>query len=144
MWQLGIFDLGGSSVATYTGFSSGLRPQLAGTSLSSGDFTITLLNVGGTIVDVDSIQLTIDGTACGGTMTCTSGDDDNTAGLVACGTDINTPNNAHLQVHLTTWTTCVASTGNAVSADVTIGYTVQIGDLTVDKSAGGTIRTVVE
>lgn len=144
MWQLGIFDLGGSTVATYTGFSGNMRPQMGGTGLTgAGAFTLTLLNVGGDVTTVDTVTLSLDGAACADN-TCTAEDTDGDVMTVgAASTIFDVANNEHFVVQCAA-TACTGNAGDAYDLGISVGYTANIGGVTVTKSIGGTVRAAFE
>ncbi len=131
MWQLGIFNMGSTSI-TATGFSK-IKPQLAGTGIdaTTGIFTGAFTNGVGT-------SITITGATVNNTMNA----------LVAC--DLGVPSGsvaAGENFQLISAALCPAltgTTGEVYNARVVITYTVKIGTATTTHTDTGSIRGPME
>jgi hypothetical protein len=122
MWQLGIFNMGSTSV-TATGFSR-LKPQLASVNYdgSGGQLTAIFTNGAGTRITVSEI-LVEQGTAASGTQT----------GLGSFGAGEN------FNIDVTGLRTDIG-TSEVFDVDVSITYTVDIGGTTSTVTDSGTLR----
>lgn len=142
MWQLGIFNMGGTTV-TSTGFPK-IKPQLAATGLETGGlFKGTFTNGVGTKIYIN--EITVDWPNAG--TPCTGSVDEACGGLPNCipageyttginGYDVGAGENFLAQIQ-----NCLTGdSGEVYSVDVAIAYTVQIGSQTVDHTDRGSIR----
>ncbi len=130
MWQLGIFNMGSTSI-TATGFSK-IKPQLAGTGMrANGDFTGVFINGLGTGINImsglnsNSINETMTGESCllviSGATSVAAGDNFvlANAGGDACGT---------------------GEPGDIYDAIVQIRYSVRVGSLPSNHKETGRLR----
>jgi hypothetical protein len=126
MWQLGIFNMGGTTV-TSTGFAK-IKPQLAGTGLDhTGIFKGIFTNGVGTTIYATSASgiLISEGSACVG---------------VASPQTISAGQNFQI-----TASGCKSGgAGDIYNLRVSIPYTVSIGDVTSQHTESGTIRGPME
>lgn len=122
MWQLGIFNIGGVTSTTSTGFPR-IKPQLALIAVTNTDAELTFTNgAGGPISNV-----AFSGAACG-----TWNDP---AGSIGVGENFNV--NA-------TGCTFTGSTGDPYDLQLSISYDVSIGGQTVTHTDVGGIRGPLE
>ncbi len=128
MWQLGIFNMGGTTV-TSTGFAK-IKPQLAGTGLDhTGVFKGIFTNGVGTNIAVTTTGMVIREV---GTETC--GAYDVTPSAIAAG--------QNFQI---TASGCVSgSAGDIYNVVVSIPYTVTVGGVQSDHTESGTVRGPME
>ena len=132
LWQLNVFNLGGSTLST-SGFAT-LRPQLAACGLSAdGTFNCILTNTLG--VKISNITGTIH-VIGRGTCNVTSENEVVSSGSNFIVTEYCPPG-ADLSGES-------ASEGQPYEADVTIIYTVTLGSQTSTHSSCGTIRGALE
>ncbi|MBU0761993.1 MAG: hypothetical protein KKD39_03125 [Candidatus Altiarchaeota archaeon] len=125
MWQLGIFNMG-STTLTATGFAK-IKPQLAGSGLSSSNAFVGVFTNGvGTKITVS----TGTGTLIGGT----------TCGLVATPTTPSAGDNFQLAG------TCTSggNAGDVYTLTISMPYTVTIGTVTTSHTESGVLRGPLE
>ncbi len=130
MWQLGIFNLGGSVATTSSGFGA-IKPQLASTAMGTdASFQSIFTNGAGTSIIVGDILLN-DSSVPGGCTTL----------LPVSGDTIGAGDN-----FLITGDTCLTtgSIGSPTVFVIQIPYDISIGGQTVTKSSSGTIRGAYE
>ena len=130
MWQLGIFNMGSTSI-TSTGFSK-IKPQLAGSGMKAdGTFTGVFTNGVGTGITV--ITAGAEDTIANESMTglqCELAVDPATATSIAAGDNF-----------VLTGSSCaLGNAGDVYSARIQISYTVRIGTVTSSHKDTGTIR----
>jgi len=133
MWQLGIFNPGGTQGMTFKGFGA-VKPQLAGTGLSAdGTFTGTFLNAGGAPIDITELKVVVsDPTGASNTVGWTVGSKPANA-------------NEHVAISVTgLGQTPNGKAGDPFTAEVELEYVVEIGSTTVTKKSSGTIRGPLE
>lgn len=132
MWQMGIFNLGGTTV-TSQGFSR-IKPQLAATGLNSnGDFTIIFTNGVGTEININSSEPGMFNGSVGGMHdTCT---------LTPTKFTISVGDNFRMYGN-----NCLTGSepGSVYSGAVTIRYSLSIGDVSSSHVEYGTVRGPVE
>ena len=130
MWQLGIFNMGGTTV-TATGFAK-IKPQLAGTGLTNtGNFIGVFTNGVGTRITLSAGNVDITGDA-----TCTAAADPLT---IPAGTNFRIESGAGA----CTVGTDVAA-GEVYDITVSIPYTVVIGGVSTSHTETGTFRGPLE
>ncbi|MFH1054845.1 MAG: hypothetical protein V1744_01990 [Candidatus Altiarchaeota archaeon] len=131
MWQLGIFNMGGTTV-TATGFAK-IKPQLAGTGLGhSGDFVGVFTNGVGTMIILSDTSAALTMYQDGGTGTCQAYTI--TPKTVSAG--------QNFQV---TASGCYSgSAGDVYNLQVSLPYTVSIGSVSTDHTESGAIRGPME
>ncbi|MFH1055965.1 MAG: hypothetical protein V1744_07740 [Candidatus Altiarchaeota archaeon] len=119
-WQLGVFNMGGSTV-TSTGFAK-LKPQLAGTGLEyDGKFTAVFTNGIGARIYVKSVEITSGGVTCYGELTSSV---------------INPGDNFQVRAK-----NCIQGySGSVYNVNVAINYDAEIGGQTISHTDSGTIR----
>lgn len=129
MWQLGIFNMGSTSV-TSTGFAK-IKPQLAATGMNSGRvFTGVFTNGVGTNIVVSLGSTTLDPDAGD---TCT-----------ARGATTAVSSGKNFQVIAGTCGSSTMESGDVYTLTVSMPYTVGIGTITTTHTEAGTVRGPVE
>lgn len=129
MWQLGIFNMGGTTL-TSTGFAK-IKPQLAATGISrTGQPKMVFTNGVGTQITVKSIRI-VDintGSSCG-----------ITSNLILPKTMAAGEN---MKLSTGVATTCVknGNPGDVYNARVTLNYDVSVGGVVTSHQESGTIR----
>jgi len=127
LWQLGIFNLGGTTI-TATGFAT-LKPQLAACGLSSaGDFECMFTNTAGTQITINSGNITVTG---GSSCLLASTPSTVTVGKNFVIADANATCNPSVSG---------VSPGDPYEAAVSINYTVNIGGTTSTHSSTGVLH----
>jgi hypothetical protein len=129
MWQLGIFNMGGTTV-TATGFAK-IKPQLAATGFDhTGEPKIVFTNGVGTTIKMLSGKIIDDGQQA---SSCTLGSNMFKPQTIGAGA------NARLS---TPGTNCIRSgtPGDVYNARVTLTYEVAIGGISSTHSESGSIR----
>jgi len=126
MWQLGIFNIGGVTATTASGFPR-LRPQLALMSMNTtGNFTGTFTNgAGGTIVIYN-----VSGTA--GSGSCSSW------------TGLNTPQEKGVNFQITGSCPVTGVSGDPYEIELNVTYNISMAGLMVTHTDSGKIRGPLE
>jgi hypothetical protein len=131
MWQMGIFNIGGGTATTASGFAR-LKPLLATAkySASTGPLNVTFTNGAGGTVDVTSVKMTLNGVdadagSCAGTPS------------PALPTDVASGNNFYLSCSKSSWS---VAKGDPYVINVQIDYTVTVAGATVTRTDTGIIR----
>jgi hypothetical protein len=128
MWQLGIFNIGGTTV-TSTGFAK-LKPQLSATGSSAGGtFSAIFTNGAGTLIDMTTGAVIREI----GTSTCSAVTFTPRKGIAG---------GANFQVGATGCPMGVP--GDIYNLQVSIPYIVSVGGITTDHAETGTIRGPME
>jgi len=126
MWQLGIFNMGSTSL-TATGFAK-IKPQLAGTSMEAdGTFTSVLTNGAGTAIKIKKIILT-------NKQTSSACELDFSPGEVAAGENIQVSGRGCGSGHK----------GDVYSVEMKIDYSLTIGGMTREHTDIGNLRGPIE
>ena len=134
MWQLGIFNPGGTQATTMQGFGA-VKPQLAGTGLSSdGQFTGTFLNAGGASIQVKKVKVVME------EPTTESASTD--AHSNAATWEANA--NQHILATFSVGGLGNPDAGESYSASVEVTYEVRIGGTTVTRKSSGILRGPIE
>ena len=162
MWQLGIFNMGGTTV-TSTGFAK-IKPQLAGTGLTAdGQFIGVFTNGVGTRIDITAVRI-YDQNNAGAVLCCShvaadGGVDCNNAGFdIGPGhvdfsafpgsVSLGAGNNINIILGDTSNAALDCLTGGAAGEvfdiRVQIDYTVDIGGVSSDHTETGTFRGPLE
>ncbi len=124
-WQMGIFNMGGTTV-TATGFAK-IKPQLAGTGMNAdGTFIGVLTNGVGTAIEIEDITVTVNGVVCKTAFAEKS--------RVAAGQNFQMKAKGCAQGY----------PGDVYDANVKIGYSVSIGGMVSDHIETGRLRGPLE
>jgi len=139
MWQLGIFNIGGTTV-TMTGFPR-IKPQLAATGIKASDGSLNgvFTNGVGTKIRIISANVTDSAStaACSGTQV-------NVDGATLPSSSISAGSNFRLS---TGTNNCVATgqnVGDVYLVNVALTYNVTIGTVTTQHTDSGTLRGPLE
>jgi len=130
MWQLGIFNLGGTSL-TATGFAK-IKPQLSGSGIrSNGQFWGVFTNGVGTTIALN-----------GGNINCTTG----CQGCTLVFTPATVAAGENFAVNTTGVQTCVTAgnPGDVYTALASLSYNVTIGTVTTTHIESGSLRGPME
>ena len=147
MWQLGIFNMGGTTV-TATGFAK-IKPQLAASGLAAtGPFRGTFTNGVGTTIQLQTFTVTgVDLTAAGclhgvATADPITGDGLDNADFGAAGGNIGAGDN--FLVYIPGCYVGGGGAGDIYDINVEFEYDVTIGDATVRHTESGSFRGPLE
>ncbi|MFH0859571.1 MAG: hypothetical protein V1921_00050 [Candidatus Altiarchaeota archaeon] len=140
LWQLGVFDLGASRTATFTGFPT-IRPHMGLSGVTSaGTLTLVLLNGGGGTIDpIPGLTVTSEDSSidCGPTNVLINGE--------AIADDQAIPTGDNFVVTAALGGACQGTVGSQYALAVSLVYDVSIGTTTVtNKRSGGVIRASYE
>ena len=141
MWQLGIFNLGGTTL-TSTGFAK-IKPQLSATGIThSGVFKGIFTNGVGTGVQVGKSAGSLNVIVGSDSTTCNVGGQSNSATTTT--TTINVAAGSNFKLYGTGCVPSTQSAGTPYSATLSFSYTVNIGGVTASHSEYGTLRGPLE
>lgn len=141
LWQLGVFDLGASRTATFTGFPT-IRPHMGLSGISSaGTFTLVMLNGGGGTMDPTALTVTSEDASidCQPVNVQVNGES-----IFPDVQAIPTGDNFVITAALAN-PVCQGNVGTQYALAVSVVYDVNIGTTTVTgKRSGGVLRSSYE
>jgi hypothetical protein len=143
MWQLGIFNMGGTTV-TATGFAK-IKPQLAGSGVSrAGVFHGVFTNGVGTGITVTTTGMSITVTVGATPTACSAPADILGAGAAGNVAQTQIPAGDNFIISTDGCTPANTAGGAVYNAQITIPYTVAIGGVTTSHTEAGTLRGPAE